>query len=125
MIGANAYNGYNDNVARQYRSGALGNFFVCPATDTRKGSALNQQYVDPSVGPNGGINCNYRTPEVRAALHYDLPTTYTEPIFDMYRATRRPVFMIVTLVYCLETIKRPSQTSSAIRTQLKRRVPIL
>lgn len=67
MIGADPYNGYNDNVARQYRSGALSTFFVCPATDTRSGSSLNQQYVDPSVGPNGGINCNYRTPEVRAA----------------------------------------------------------
>lgn len=126
MIGADPYNSYNDNVARQYRSGALGNFFVCPATDTRKGSALNQQYVDPSVGPNGGINCNYRTPEVRNTLHHLLrvPTDSVVSV-DMYRATRRPVFMIATPVYCSETTKRPSQISSATRTLLKRRAPIL
>ena len=56
MIGASPYSGYNDGVAKQARSGALGLFFVCPATDARSGSSLNMQYVDPQVGPNGGIN---------------------------------------------------------------------
>ena len=64
MIGASPYSGYNDNVAKQYRSGALGMFFVCPATDARSGSSLNMQYVDPQVGPNGGINVSRRAPHL-------------------------------------------------------------